>query len=100
MEQTPMFKFMSGPNRDRSEVKIDKDSVEHLKVGTVLLESCEFLPKHRFPQWKVIKRFQDRNNTPHVVIQNLNDATSCKSLSLQGLITSRKYYALQSSHAH
>ncbi|GAB2175110.1 hypothetical protein [Dongia sp. agr-C8] len=94
-----MFKFMSGPDRDRSEVKIDKDSVEQLKVGTVLLESCEFLPKHRFPQWKVIKRFSC-NNTPHVVIQNLNDATSCKSLSLQGLITSRKYYALQSSYAH
>ena len=94
-----MFKFMSGPDRDRSEVKIDEKSVERLQVGTVLLESCEFLPKHRFPQWKVIKRFSC-NNTPHVVIQNLADATSCKSLSLQGLITSRKYYALQSSYAH
>jgi hypothetical protein len=96
MEQEPMFKFMSGPERDRSEVKIDKDSVERLQVGSVLLESCEFLPKHRFPQWKVIKRFQDGNKTPHVVIQNLQEPSSCKSLSLQGLITSRKYYALQS----
>jgi hypothetical protein len=95
-----MFKFMSGPNRDRREVKIDKDSVEHLHVGTVLLESCEFLPKHRFPQWKVIKQFKDGNNTPHVVIQNLQEPTSRKSLSLQGLITSRKYYALQLSYAH
>ena len=97
-----MFKFMAGPTRDQAEVKIDKDSVERLQVGTVLLESCEFLPKHRFPQWKVIKRFKDRNNTPHVVIQNLQDATSCKSLSHQGLITSRKYYALQlqSAYAH
>ncbi len=95
-----MFKFMSGAERDRSEVKIDKASVERLQVGTVLLESCEFLPKHRFPQWKVIKRFQDRNNTPHVTIQNLSEPSSLKSLSLQGLITSRKYYALQSSYAH
>jgi hypothetical protein len=47
----------------------------------------------------VIKRFSC-NNTPHVVIQNLGEPTSCKSLSLQGLITSRKYYALQSSYAH
>jgi len=90
-----MFKFMSGPDQARSEVKIDKDSVERLAVGSVLLESCEFLPKHRFPQWKVIKCFQDGNKTPHVVIQNLNEPTSRKSLSLQGLITSRKYYALQ-----
>jgi hypothetical protein len=89
-----MFKFMSGPERDRSEVKIDEKSVERLQVGTVLLESCEFLPKHRFPQWKVIKQFS-YNNTPHVVIQNLGEPTSSKSLSLQGLITSRKYYALQ-----
>jgi len=94
-----MFKFMSGAERDRSEVKIDKESVERLQVGSVLLESCEFLPKHRFPQWKVIKQF-NANNTPHVVIQNLHEPTSCKSLSLQGLITSRKYYALQSSYAH
>jgi hypothetical protein len=94
-----MFKFMSGAERDRSEVKIDKESVERLKVGTVLLESCEFLPKHRFPQWKVIKQFS-ANNTPHVVIQNLGEPTSCKSLSLQGLVASRKYYALQSSYAH
>ena len=95
-----MFKFLAGPTRDRTEVKIDKESVERLQVGTVLLESCEFLPRHRFPQWKVIKRFKDRNNTPHVVIQNLHEPTSCKSLSLQGLITSRKYYAVQSSYAH
>jgi hypothetical protein len=47
----------------------------------------------------VIKRFSC-NNTPHVVIQNLSEPSSCKSLSLQGLITSRKYYALQSSYAH
>jgi hypothetical protein len=94
-----MFKFLAGAQRDRTEVKIDKDSVERLQVGSVLLESCEFLPKHRFPQWKVIKRFQDRNNTPHFVIQNLHEPSSCKALSLQGLITS-KYYALQSSYAH
>jgi hypothetical protein len=91
---------MSGAERDRSEVKIDKESVERLQVGSVLLESCEFLPKHRFPQWKVIKRFQDRNNMPHVVIQNLNEPSSSKALSLQGLITSRKYFALQSSSVH
>ena len=94
-----MFKFLSGSQRDRTEVKIDKDSAERLQVGTVLLESCDFLPKHRFPQWRVIKRFKDRNNTPHVVIQNMHEPSSCKSLSLQGLITSR-YYALQSSYAH
>jgi hypothetical protein len=94
-----MFKFMSGSERDRSEMKIDEKSVAHLDVGSVLLESCEFLPKHRFPQWKVIKRFEC-NNTPHVVIQNLQEPSSCKSLSLQGLITSRKYYALQAAYAH
>ena len=94
-----MFKFLAGPTRDRAEVKIDKESAERLQVGTVLLESCEFLPKHRFPQWKVIKQFRDKNNTPHVVIQNLLEPSSRKSLSLQGLITS-KFYALQSSYAH
>ncbi|HVO04390.1 MAG TPA: hypothetical protein VMT54_19495 [Candidatus Cybelea sp.] len=94
-----MFKFLAGPDRNRTEVKIDKDSVERLQVGAVLLESSAFLPKHRFPQWRVIKRFKDRNDTPHVVIQNLREPSSCKSLSLQGLITSRKY-ALATGFAH
>ena len=86
-----MFKFLAGSNRERTEVKIDKDSVGRLEVGSVLLESCEFLPKHRFPQWRVVKRFLDRNNTHHVVIQNLSEPSSRKSLSLEGLINSRKY---------
>jgi hypothetical protein len=94
-----MFKFLSGPDRNRADTKIDKTSVERLQVGSVLLESCEFLPRHRFPQWRVIKRFRDRNDTPHVVIQNLGDPSSCKSLSLQGLVTSRKY-ALQTGQIH
>ena len=93
-----MFKFLAGSDRVRTEIKIDKDSVGRLEVGSVLLESCEFLPKHRFPQWRVIKRFKDRNDTPHVVIQNLSDPSSRKSLSLEGLITSRKY-ALQTDLA-
>jgi len=93
-----MFKFLAGSDRVRTEIKIDKDSVGRLEVGSVLLESCEFLPKHRFPQWRVIKRFKDRNDTPHVVIQNLSDPSSRKSLSLEGLVTSRKY-ALQTAFA-
>jgi hypothetical protein len=47
----------------------------------------------------VIKRFQDPNNTPHVIIQKLNEPTSCKALSLQGLVTSRKY-ALPNGYFH
>jgi hypothetical protein len=93
-----MFKFLAGSDDTRAEVKIDKTSVERLRVGSVLLESCNFLPKHRSPQWRVIKQFRDKNDTPHVVIQNLNDPNSRKSLSLQGLVTSRKY-ALQGARA-
>jgi hypothetical protein len=93
-----MFKFLAGPERN-GEAKIDKDSAERIQVGAVLLETSEFLPKHRFPRWRVIKRFQDPNNTPHVIIQKLNEPTSCKALSLQGLVTSRKY-ALPNGYFH
>ena len=93
-----MFKFLAGSDDTRADVKIDKSSVERLRVGSVLLENNSFLPKHRAPQWRVIKQFRDKNDTPHVVIQNLSDPNSRKSLSLQGLVTSRKY-ALQGTRA-
>ena len=91
-----MFKFLAGSDDAQAEVKIDKASVERLRVGSVLLESNSFLPKHRSPQWRVIKQFRDKNDTPHVVIQNLNEPSYKKSLSLQGLVTANKY-ALRSS---
>lgn len=94
-----MFKFLAGPDRNGRESKIDKNSAERIQVGAVLLETCEFLPKDRFPRWRVIKRFKDRNNTPHVIIQKLNEPTSCKALSLQGLVVSRKY-ALPAGYFH
>jgi hypothetical protein len=93
-----MFKFLAGSDDGRTDVKIDRSSVDRLKVGSVLLESSSFLPKHRFPQWRVIKQFRDTNDTPHVVIQNLSDPSSCKSISMDGLIISRKY-ALQVARA-
>lgn len=93
-----MFKFLAGASDSRTDVKIDKSSVERLRVGSVLLESSSFLPKHRFAQWRVIKQFRDKNDTPHVVIQNLNDPSSYKAISVDGLVISRKY-ALQANHA-
>jgi hypothetical protein len=94
-----MFKFLAGSDRNGSDPKIDKTSAERLQVGAVLLETCEFLPKHRFPRWRVIKRFKDPNDTPHVIIQKLNEPTSCKALSLAGLVVSNKY-ALPSISLH
>jgi len=93
-----MFKFLTGPDDAHSDVKIDKSSVDRLRVGSVLLESSAVLPKHRCAQWRVIKQFKDTNDTPHVVIQNLREPTYRKSLSLQGLVTAGKY-ELQASHA-
>jgi hypothetical protein len=94
-----MFKFLTGGDRRDGATKIDRDSAERLQVGAVLLETCEFLPKQRFPRWRVIKRFRDRNDTTHVVIQNLREPTSCKALSLTGLVVSDKY-ALQAGYVH
>ena len=93
-----MFKFLTGSDDAQADVMIDKSSVDRLRVGSVLLENNNFLPKHRAPQWRVIKQFKDKNDTPHVVIQNLSDPSSCKSISVDGLVISRKY-ALQISHA-
>jgi len=91
-----MFKFLTGSDEAQTDVQIDKSSVERLRVGTVLLENNNFLPKHRAPQWRVIKQFKDKNDTPHVVIQNLREPTNLKSLSLQGIVTSK--YALRVTH--
>jgi len=92
-----MFKFLAGSEDINADVKIDKSSVERLRVGSVLLENNNFLPKHRAPQWRVIKQFRDKNDTPHVVIQNLGEPSNMKSLSLQGLVTTGKY-ALRATH--
>jgi hypothetical protein len=86
-----MFKFLAGSDDNHVDVKIDKSSVDRLRVGSVLLEKNAFLPKHRSPQWRVIKQFRDTNDTPHVVIQNLREPTNTKSLSLPGLVTTGKY---------
>ena len=91
-----MFKFLTGTDDTHADVKIDKSSAERVRVGAVLLESNSFLPKHRAPQWRVIKQFRDKNDTPHVVIQNLREPSNLKSLSLQGLVTGK--YALRASH--
>jgi hypothetical protein len=91
-----MFKFLADSDDTHADVKIDKSSVERLRVGSVLLENNNFLPKHRAPQWRVIKQFRDKNDTPHVVIQNLREPSNTKSLSLQGLVTSK--YAIRASH--
>jgi hypothetical protein len=92
-----MFKFLTGSDDAQTDVKIDKSSVERLRVGSVLLENNAFLPKHRSPQWRVIKQFRDPNDTPHVVIQNLREPSNMKSLSLQGLVTTGKYQ-IRGSH--
>ncbi len=92
-----MFKFLAGSDDNRADVKIDKSSVDRLTVGSVLLESSSFLPKHRCPQWRVIKQFKDTKQTPHVIIQNLREPSYKKSLSLDGLVVAGKY-ELRSSH--
>ena len=91
-----MFKFLTGSDDAQADVMIDKSSVDRLRVGSVLLENNNFLPKHRAPQWRVIKQFKDKNDTPHVVIQNLREPSNMKSLSLQGIVTAN--YALRASH--
>ena len=95
-----MFKFLTGSDDAQADVMIDKSSVDRLRVGSVLLENNNFLPKHRAPQWRVIKQFKDKNDTPHVVIQNLREPSNTKSLSLQGLVTTGKYAIRQSQAAH
>lgn len=90
-----MFKFLTGSDDTHADVKIDKSSVDRLRIGSVLLENNSFLPKHRSPQWRVIKQFKDKNDTPHVVIQNLREPTNTKSLSHQGLVTGK--YAFRNS---
>jgi len=60
-------------------------------IGTVLVESSEFLPRNRYPEWRVIHSYADRYETPHVVLQNVNEPGSRKSLSMPGLIASGKY---------
>ncbi|HVI87370.1 MAG TPA: hypothetical protein VM659_03655 [Dongiaceae bacterium] len=60
-------------------------------IGTVLVESSDFLPRNRFPEWRVIHAYTDRYETPHVVLQNVNEPGSRKSLSMAGLVVSGKY---------
>src|ERR1700744_5517198 len=55
-------------------------------IGTVLVESSEFLPRNRFPEWPVIHAYADRYETPHVILQNVNEPGSRKSLSMPGLV--------------
>jgi hypothetical protein len=69
-------------------------------IGTVLVESSDFLPRNRFPEWRVIHAYADRYETPHVILQNVNEPGSRKSLSMPGLVTSGKYALKEPRHLH
>lgn len=69
-------------------------------IGTVLVESSEFLPRNRFPEWRVIHAYADQYETPHVVLQNVNEPGSRKSLSMPGLVASRRFILKEPRHLH
>lgn len=70
------------------------------EIGTVLVESSGFLPRNRFPEWRVIHRYADQYATPHVVLQNVNEPGSRKSLSMPGLVASGKYLLKEPRRLH
>jgi len=76
------------------------DSDPAFAIGTVLVESSDFLPRHRFPEWRVIHAYTDRYETPHVVLQNVNEPGSRKSLSMAGLVVSGKYVLKEPRKLH
>jgi hypothetical protein len=86
-----MLKFWSGFEKKRHYSVLHTEDTARIDVGAVLLETSPFLPRHRFPEWQVVKRFSDTYDTPHVVLRNINEPGNSKSLSLQGLVVARKY---------
>jgi hypothetical protein len=76
------------------------DNEPAFAIGTVLVESSDFLPRNRFPEWRVIQAYADRYETPHVVLQNVNEPGSRKSLSMPGLVASGKYLLKEPRHLH
>ena len=85
-----MLKFWSGEKKRHYSVLHNEDTAR-IDVGAVLLETSPFLPRHRFPEWQVVKRFSDQYDTPHVVLRSVSEPGNRKSLSLQGLVVARKY---------
>jgi hypothetical protein len=79
---------------------IINDNDPAFAIGTVLVESSEFLPRNRFPEWRVIHAYADRYETPHVILQNVNEPGSRKSLSMPGLVASGKYLLKEPRHLH
>ena len=79
---------------------IINDNDPAFAIGTVLVESSEFLPRNRFPEWRVIHSYADKYQTPHVVLQNVNEPGSRKSLSMAGLVVSGKYLLKEPRHLH
>ncbi|TXH32027.1 MAG: hypothetical protein E6Q98_26010 [Rhodospirillaceae bacterium] len=76
------------------------DDEAAFEIGTVLVESSGFLPRNRFPEWRVIHSYADQHATPHVVLQNVNEPGSRKSLSMPGLVASGKYLLKEPRHLH
>ena len=70
-----MLKFWSGEKKRHYSVLHNEDTAR-IDVGAVLLETSPFLPRHRFPEWQVVKRFSDQYDTPHVVLRSVSAAST------------------------
>jgi hypothetical protein len=67
------------------------EEIDRLDVGTVIIEISDKLPQHMYAHWRVEKRFKGPGDRPHVSLRNVSDPYAHKLLSIESLVSARRF---------
>lgn len=76
-----------------------EQEIDRVDVGTVLIEISDTLPKHMYAHWRVEKRFKGPADMPHVSLRNVSDPHAHKLLSVESLISARRFQLIAGANA-
>jgi hypothetical protein len=74
-----------------------EEQVEHLDVGTVLVEISDKLPAHMYPHWRIEKRFKGPGDQAHVALRNISDPHAHKLLAVSSLVQARRFQLMDAA---
>lgn len=74
-----------------------EEEVEHLDVGSILIEISDKLPQHMYAHWRIEKRFKGPGDKAHVSLRNISDPYSHKLLAVSSLVSARRFQLMQSN---
>lgn len=74
-----------------------EEELDHLDVGSVLIEISDKLPQHMYAHWRIEKRFKGPGDKTHVSLRNMSDPHAHKLLAVSSLVSARRFQLMQSN---